>query len=203
LESSDFLAAIEAQVTKAEVLWGMRLSYYEKLVVLNGGTLAISFTAVTALHGQLIHGKPLFVADLLSAWQLLIIAIVGCLLADWLGINSIVNFRLVLGTKTMDLHGMLYQRSATPNAPPREFRTPGQLRSESRKLYIANCLEQASLFLGMVSQGATLFAYICLYKFEGIVGKLLLSLNAKMRPAIGRLRARRIFYCCLLIKRAS
>jgi hypothetical protein len=146
-----------------------RVSFYDKLIILNGGTLAISFSAATSFHSltQVKHLSA--VNDLLSAWKLLIISIVLSLLSNWLSLNFILNMSQLL-------HGVLQQVSisrlnnaALPLDPTLKFEPldasaeASRVRGKKERSYMASL--QVGAFFGLVSQGATFLAYISLYLF--------------------------------------
>ena len=66
----------------------MQVAFWEKVVVLDAATLAASFTAIGAFHGQLSGDGG--VGYLATAWKLLICGLGLCLLAQWIAIPGAI-----------------------------------------------------------------------------------------------------------------
>jgi hypothetical protein len=62
-------------------LYKIRIGFWDKLVILNAGTLALSFTIVAALRGHTVGDGG--IGFLFAAWKLLLIAIALSILAQW------------------------------------------------------------------------------------------------------------------------
>jgi hypothetical protein len=69
----------------------LRIAHHEKLVILCASTLALSFTAATAFHGNPSQAEAAL-SSLLHAWQLLMSAIILGVISNWLSVSGAVHF---------------------------------------------------------------------------------------------------------------
>jgi hypothetical protein len=99
METNEFLDKLDSQLEKFQNLTSLRTAFYDKLIVLNGGTLAISFTAATSFHGPNAQWKLLGLSNLFSAWELLIIAIVLSFISNYLTLGVVTNQMSILSSR--------------------------------------------------------------------------------------------------------
>src|ERR1700758_48025 len=80
-------ASMQELVSPAAEVQKLHISFWDKLVLLNAGTLTLSFTAAASFHGHTIGDGG--VGYLFAAWKLLILSMIFALLAQWLGAISV------------------------------------------------------------------------------------------------------------------
>ena len=85
----------------------MHVGHYDRLIVISGAALALSFTGATALRGSASAPYPLTHPKLLAtAWLLLILSIVTSLMANYLSLA-------IIGSLTQrHIHGQFLMRMA-------------------------------------------------------------------------------------------
>jgi hypothetical protein len=163
----NLLSAADAQLSRGIELLVLRVGFYDKLVILNGGTLALSFTAATGLHGHLNPSKPaLLPQDLFLAWELLMFSIVGSVICNWLSMSSVTSQSNFITEKVTGLHAawaLLALRAIKPEiqhiAP-----TPDE-KIEAAKQKSARILGSVGAYFGLLSQLATFTSYIFLFRY--------------------------------------
>jgi hypothetical protein len=146
-----------------------RVSFYDKLIILNGGTLALSFSVASSFHSLTQIKHLLAVSDLLSAWKLLIVSIVLSLLSNWLNLNFIFNMSQRLHVLQKQISDSRMHYAALPLNPtakfdPLDVSVEGSQARERTERMHRGAFEIAAAF-GLISQGATFLAYISLYLF--------------------------------------
>jgi hypothetical protein len=88
-QSLNDLNLLQSAMSEAALeLVKLRVSYFDKLIVLNAGTLALSFSAVfTFVSRTTVDMRNVPIDSLLNAWKLLIFSIIGALISNWLHMN--------------------------------------------------------------------------------------------------------------------
>jgi hypothetical protein len=71
-------------------LFKVRISFWDKLVILNAGTLALSFTVAATFRGHAVGDGG--VGYLFAAWKLLLISIVSAVFAQWTATGAATFF---------------------------------------------------------------------------------------------------------------
>jgi hypothetical protein len=163
------LRTMEGLTDKLAELVKLQISFFDKLIILNGGTLAVSFTAATGFHTHFAGKQPVAANDLFSAWQLLIISIVLSLVSNWLNMSYILNTTLYITTRalTVDIfRAQEAQQLLEPEVVPTPLDvSPEKLERDARNIAIYNGAQGLAMFFGLISQGATFLSYISLFKF--------------------------------------
>jgi hypothetical protein len=77
----------------------LHIGFWEKLVILDAGTLALSLTAATAFRGHTVGDGG--VGYLFAAWKLLISSIICATVAQWLAATSTQHLPLAIYAKLM------------------------------------------------------------------------------------------------------
>jgi hypothetical protein len=68
----------------------VKIAFWDKLAILNAGTLALSFSAASSFRGHSVGDGG--VGYLLAAWKLLILSILLALVAQWCAVGSATHF---------------------------------------------------------------------------------------------------------------
>ena len=77
------------------------VGHMERLLLLNGGSLTLSFTVIAALSSHLVRDHTTFhLWSLIWAWRLLVLSMLGCVYHNAVAINAFV-------------HGKMYERIAS------------------------------------------------------------------------------------------
>ena len=160
----------EAQLSRNSEIVSQKISFFDKLIILNGSTLAISFTAATGFHPHLqAAGRFLAYIDLFSAWRLLIISIIGSLVSNWLSMSYIANVTALMHLREAEYINLRVAAASQSLIPETKVvpldTSPERQRSDRIKIRTYDVAFQAANFLGLISQGATFLSYISLYKF--------------------------------------
>jgi hypothetical protein len=161
METNEFLDRLDSQLEKFQNLTGLRTSFYDKLIVLNGGTLTISFTAATSFHDPNAQWKLLDLSNLFSAWELLIIASVLSFISNYLTLGVVTNQMAIMSNRLMNAYGVVWSKTA----PEKTIESERQNQRSERVLTGAKYSEKIALWLGVIAQMCTVYAYICLFKF--------------------------------------
>jgi hypothetical protein len=153
-----------------------RISYFDKLIILNGGTLALSFSAAATFYAHAhaaANGTHIPFDSVLTAWKLLMFSIVAALVSNWLTIIANEKVYVLEAIKLIRLRTFVlftYFRDAVPNIHidwTSAIRTPKIAKKEQSQGRVAKWGAWAAFFLGLLSQLATIASYFYLYKFVG------------------------------------
>jgi hypothetical protein len=151
-----------------------RISYFDKLIILNGGTLALSFSAAATFYARAAASKTHFQSNsLLTAWQLLMFSIVAALVSNWLTMSANQKSYTLAATRLIRLRmlaSLAYIRDAVPNISvdmTPAIETKEIAAKELTHSRVAKWADNVALFLGFLSQLATVASYFYLYKFAG------------------------------------
>lgn len=146
------------------------VSFFDKLVILNGGTLAITFSALFAFHNSNPKGK-IDTADLFIAWKLLIASTVAALLCSWLNIAVVsvqtkateqLMMRAYLTASTMKLNSAIAGAQIdVASLMPSDKEQKKLKHSLTGTQWIGN----VARWLGLAAKLATVTSYYYLYLF--------------------------------------
>jgi hypothetical protein len=144
----------------------MRIAFYDKLVILNGGTLALSFTAAFGLYQRV--SPTLHIAAigyLFLAWKLLMISIVSSLISNWLSIHGTGATSTYLTTKMTETQVTLTQSALRGINPETEVKVPTNTEQEKTAHKIAGLCKNLGSLVGIASLIITFISYVYLFKF--------------------------------------
>jgi hypothetical protein len=146
----------------------LRMAHQEKLVILNAGTLALSFSAITAYHAQ--HSQSsVSTGSLQHAWQLLMCAIVLSLNANWLCVYSTTHYANSQYMTQVSASFDRYEGSFKDLLPDYAKRQRARLDIETERGEIAgrysNIFTTSSHVFGLLAQLVTCLAFVFLYYF--------------------------------------
>jgi hypothetical protein len=151
-----------------------RISYFDKLIILNGGTLTLSFSAAATFYAHAAGKNHIPFSSLLTAWKLLMFSIVAALASNWLTMSaSQKSYSLAANrlSRLRMLGFLVYFRDAYPNfrnvdlTPAIE--TKEIAAKELTENRVAKWADRVALFLGFLAQLTTFASYVYLYKFAG------------------------------------
>jgi hypothetical protein len=147
-----------------------RLSFLDKLAILNAGTLALSLSASASFRDHLV-GDGGF-GYLFAAWKLTIMAIVCSMFAQWASTASATYLRRQLaGLKT---HRKLIRieqklsKSGIQMAEPHRSLIDEADRDVTKAKKYARPLELVAHTLGAVAQLTTILGFYWLYRFAHV-----------------------------------
>ena len=141
----------------------MRISYWEKLTVLNAGTLALSFTAAAAFRGHAIGDGGL--GYLFAAWKNLIASIALCLVAQWLTWLAATHFQRFMFANLIKRKLDRVRDALGPVERSVSNMEEAYQRIEKAAKGVQGGYDRAAQFIGIVAQIFTIVAYVWLYKF--------------------------------------
>jgi len=146
----------------------MRVSHYEKLVGLCAGTLALSFTAATAVHTQ--HTQQVTaLPSLFHAWQLLLAAIVLGVASNWLSVNGMANLGNSLGRKQIKTYFYILLPVSIKLVPDYAKKDGESWDRNSARFArmerTGNALIRIASLFGLLAQIAAFCAFVSLYNF--------------------------------------
>jgi hypothetical protein len=146
----------------------VRISHHEKLVGLCAGTLALSFTAATAFHGQ--HTQQAeALQSLFHAWQYLLAAIVMSVLSNWLSVNGLSNLGNSLGRKQIDVYFSLLEPVLAKLSPAYAKTEREAWDNDSKKSIrsgkTGDVLIRLAAVVGILAQIAAFCGFVSLYYF--------------------------------------
>lgn len=144
-----------------------RSAFSEKLIVLNGATLALSFSAASTFHerGAIAIAGSSF---LFSAWRLLIASIILALMGQWVGVTSSAN-ALASGSGALlrERLGMWENelRKLTQSDAPSGTLEADMARRIMKARRAVTIGERLTNWLAVAAQILTISSFIFLYKF--------------------------------------
>ena len=150
-------AAFASSIFEARKL---QISFWDKLVILDAGTLALSINATTAFRGHIVGDGG--VGFLFAAWKLLIVSMVLAVLAQWLGSLSTQHFPMAVSSKLIaDRRIRLRYKGADIFDG-----TPEAIKASSLKSFrIDRSLWITAVSLGMASLVLMIYAFVFLGRF--------------------------------------
>lgn len=165
--NDDLLTELKASTATSLDLLKARVAFSEKLIVLNGGTLALSFSAAASFYSKGILSSDC-TACLLAAWKCLIFAICAALTAQWLRINIGINLNTHMTGAIVSMRALRMDADLKliPNAPKVDLGSTTSIEkvtAQSEK-GVANG-QRVCTVLGLLSQVSTVVAFVWLYKF--------------------------------------
>ena len=148
----------------------LKISFWDKLVIVDAGALALSLTAAGFFRGHS-HGDG-GVGYLLAAWKLLIGSMAFAIMAQWILTSAAVySARQLRALATQLKLGRIEQKTQEFNVPMRPatkdlMTTSRKDAEESGKL--ATGFENAAHICGAIAQVGTLAAFMWLYVFARV-----------------------------------
>lgn len=148
----------------------LRIAFWDKLVVVNAGMLALSLTAAAYFRGSQIGDGG--IGHLLAAWKLVIGSIVLATLAQWFATAAATY--LFRQTSALDLHLRLTRVSETLvregrflGEPHKSLLAQAALEADSSRVR-ARRIEPLAHYLGACSQIMTFVAFFQLYRYAAL-----------------------------------
>ena len=141
-------------------------------MILNAGTLALSFTAATTFHTQ--HAQAMAsLSSLLWAWQLLILAIVLSIVSNWMSVTGVVHFGIWQSLMQQKFNFGLVRSSLRKFLAGKDQveRIGEELEGErfGRHEKSFGIFDRPSQVVGFCAQCATFWAFVLLYQFAKAV----------------------------------
>jgi len=153
-------------LSSAQEYLKFQVSFFDKLIVLNGGTLALSFSAAITVHSRIPSFQPVF-SDILTAWKLLMVAIIAALLCIWCSIRANQVTSQVLWSRNDKNSAIIIKYSLKENVPGVELdkvKAPDTPKDD-RLLKSAKIVGWIGSFTASVSILTTVASYYFLYRF--------------------------------------
>jgi hypothetical protein len=145
----------------------IRISFWDKLALLNAGTLALSFSASASFRGHSAGDGG--VGYLFAAWKLMILAIILSLVAQWAATGSATYLRRQLLALKTHRRLIRIQQNLTKNAiqlgePHHSLLNETEREVDKAKSY-ARPFELVAHIAGALAQVATILGFYWLYRF--------------------------------------
>lgn len=158
----------DQQVARVVDAVKLKIAFYDRLLLLSGATITLTFTATSTFHansGKLILGTRF----LIWGWILLIYAILACLASNWLSISSgIQQSTMVMTVMASARHTLLKMAvdAYKPGAPfPKNDLSDEQLKKQAIQGKSRELIERIANYFGVSAQLAVCGAYILLLRF--------------------------------------
>ena len=146
-----------------------RIAFHDRLLLISGGTITLSFTAATAFQSKSSHAQILYGGELTAAWILLISSMFLSLLFSWFTLSSLVHLN---ARTTIGRHITNSEFASYVSASLMTILNPKLLNLEKGSEVLLEHHNQYSLVTsriaavcGLVAQGCFYSAYICLFLF--------------------------------------
>lgn len=147
-------------------IFKMRIAFWDKLTVLNAGTLALSFTAAFSFRNQVV-GDGGF-GYLFAAWKMFISSIVLALSAQLFAVVAISHLHRTLSANVFKRSLDRLDREVVKGGGTANKGAPSYLRIASAAHEDHPAFESIAHWLGIAAHLATLVGYVWLYKFARI-----------------------------------
>jgi hypothetical protein len=158
----------DEQVARVVEAVKLKIAFYDRLLLLSGATVTLTFTATSTLHA---NSAKLLLATrfLILGWILLVYSILACIASNWLSISAgIQQSTMVMTVMAAARHTLLKMavQAYKPDAPfPDNAQTPAELEKQARQGKSREIIEKISNYLGFSAQLAVCGAYILLLRF--------------------------------------
>lgn len=141
----------------------LQIGFWDKLVILDAGTLALSINAATAFRGHTVGDGG--VGFLFAAWKLLVVSIIFACLAQWLGSISAQHLPVASTGK------LIADRRVRLRIIGADIfdGTPEETRSQSIRYFrIDKITWLLAVFFGTLALALMIFALIYLCRFGSV-----------------------------------
>lgn len=140
------------------------IEFHDRLLIMNGATLALSFTMAGAFHSHSTPAATLAsVSSLLWAWRFLVSSIALCVVSNWCKTVSVVHFTAYYRAALIRIRvrqlAMHLKAEHTDGDLPESIR-----KSDSSKDAYASTSRWSTVF-GVAAKIASIAGLICLYFF--------------------------------------
>lgn len=148
----------------------IRIGFWDKLVILNAGSLALSVSAAASFRGHTIGDGG--VGYLLASWKLMILAIGCSMVAQWAATGSATYLRRQLTSlkthrKLTSIQAMLTNAGVDTPAGLRKLTADASEDVGLGQRY-ARPFERIAHYVGTASQICTVWSFYYLYRFANV-----------------------------------
>ena len=143
-----------------------RIAFWDKLVVLNAGTLALTFSAASSFRGHSIGDGG--VGYLFAAWKLLSASILLAIFAQWAAGNFIAHYHVALKANLFNrrFESLLRKLKKAGGNIDEDHDSWQAIRKAAN--FNFGQVDRISIIAGLLAQGLTYVAFLWVYLFARV-----------------------------------
>jgi hypothetical protein len=156
----------DKHIARSLELLKQRTAFYDRLLLLSGGTLTLSLTSATSIQQ---HHTLSSASRLWDSWFLLILAIICCLICNWFTLSEYAHYnRMVyndeIGALSLMERVTHQSRSKVEDTEPLQSeRTADENTKTSHKYAVIT--EAVAVISGIIAKFAFVLAFVFLFLF--------------------------------------